>query len=295
MGQSPSSAALPEEWEPLLSNLKRDDIIQASKRVRITEDRTIYLDDEEFDLDEQVPVALAILTNFPHIKDVRFKLVPGRMTEEHFWGSLFSFLRETVEADRVIENIVGKLEVNVEEMCVTSNDNEDALQSSHDANDVASNGEKSVQDIQSFYLNELKAQEEHIHRLQRGLREANLRIRKLGLELHKERKKRIDDGVGSEDGTEYRGTNNDSLQHRDSISSMSSKRPHKGEWILHDDCKEFLKLDDHLKDNLRKEKKKRLDEVLTQMKFILDSDDLKDSYGKWSCCDSEDYSSEGCT
>ncbi len=58
---------------------------------------------------------------------------------------------------------------------------------------------------------------------------------------------------------------------------------------------EFLKLDDHLKENLRKEKEKRINEVLSQMKFILDTDDLKDSYGKWSCCESEDYSAEGCT
>ena len=63
---------------------------------------------------------------------------------------------------------------------------------------------------------------------------------------------------------------------------------------MHEDCMEFLKLDDHLKKNLRKEKEKRINEVLSQMKFILESDELKDSYGKWSCCESEDYSAEGC-
>ena len=64
---------------------------------------------------------------------------------------------------------------------------------------------------------------------------------------------------------------------------------------MHPDCKEFMKLDDHLKENLRKEKEKRLNEVLSQMKFILETDELKDSYGTWSCCGKEEYEAEGCT
>jgi len=316
MGQSPSTAKLPPEWKALLPNIKRDDIIRSAKRVRISEDRTIYLDDEEFDLDDQVPVALAILRDFPHIKDVRFKLVPGRLTEEQFWGGLFGYLQETVEADRVIETVVGKLDnMDVAELQIetkisqSSVDDEPAAaaRSQSEANDDNYNGsDSSSQDnIPPFYLEEFKAQEEYIHRLQRSLREANQKIRKLGLELHKERKKRHSEGVEREGETENGGTNTTSntLQHRDSIgscqrcNSMTSppQRLHKGEWILHDDCREFLKLDDHLKENLRKEKEKRINEVLSQMKFILDTDDLKDSYGKWSCCESEDYSADGCT
>jgi hypothetical protein len=55
-----------------------------------------------------------------------------------------------------------------------------------------------------------------------------------------------------------------------------------------------LELDDHLKHTWRKEKKKRLDEVRSQMKFILDTDNIKDSYGKWSCCGKEEYAANGC-
>lgn len=309
MGQSPSTAKLPSEWKALLPNIKRDDIIRSAKRVRISEDRTIYLDDEVFDLDDRVPVALAILNDFPHIKDVRFKLVPGRLTEEQFWGALFGYLQETVEADRVMEHVVGMLddmdlaEVHIETRISQSSMDDNELAA---ANDNCNSSDNSSQDIPPFYLEEFKAQEEHIHRLQRSLREANLKIRKLGLELHKERKKRHSEGVERKSGTENGGTNTNNgntLQHRDSIGScprcnsmtLPPKRQHKGEWIMHDDCREFLKLEDHLKENLRKEKEKRINEVLSQMKFILDTDDLKDSYGKWSCCESEDYSSEGCT
>jgi len=320
MGQSPSTAKLPEEWNSLLPNIKRDDIIRSAKRVTISsgEDRTIYLDDEEFDLDDRVPVALAILRDFPHIKDVRFKLVPGRMTEEQFWGSLFGYLQETVEADRVVENVVGKLDMDMAELQIetkimqSSVDDDEAAAAtaeslSSEVNDNHNNSsDHSTQDMPPFYVEEFRAQEEHIHRLQRSLREANHKIRKLGLELHKERKKRHSEGVERESNTtENGGTNisDNTLQHRDSIGlcprcnsiKSSPKQLHKGEWILHDDCREFLKLDDHLKENLRKEKEKRINEVLTQMKFILDTDDLKDSYGKWSCCESEEYSAEGCS
>ncbi len=76
--------------------------------------------------------------------------------------------------------------------------------------------------------------------------------------------------------------------------TLAPQTPHKGTWEMHRDCKDFLELDDHLKDNLRKEKQKRLDEVRSQMKFILDTDDIKDSYGKWSCCGEEEYTAKGC-
>ena len=54
-----------------------------------------------------------------------------------------------------------------------------------------------------------------------------------------------------------------------------------------------MKLDDHLNDNLCVQQK-RLNEVLSQMKFILDTDDIKDSYGKWTCCGKEKYDAFGC-
>lgn len=306
MGQATSTAELPPEWQALLPNIKREDIVRSAKRVRISEDRTIYLDDEHFFLDDRVPLALAILRDFPHIKDLRFKLVPGRMTEERFWGALFGYLQETIDVDRVVENVVGKLDLSVAELTsqtnLLHNPNEDDA-NAKSPSEASVNSNNYIEDMPCFYLEEFKAQEEHILQLQRHLREANQKIRKLGLELHKERKKRHSEGV-ERDANENREVNKKDLpQHRDSIGSCPrcnsflspSKRTHKGDWILHDDCREFLKLDNHLKENLRKEKEKRINEVLSQMKFIVDTDELKDTYGHWSCCESEEYSSEGCT
>lgn len=51
-------------------------------------------DDDIFDLDEHVPTALAILTAYPHLKDVRFKLVPGVLKEERYWECIFGILND---------------------------------------------------------------------------------------------------------------------------------------------------------------------------------------------------------
>ena len=52
---------------------------------------------------------------------------------------------------------------------------------------------------------------------------------------------------------------------------------------------EFLSLDEEIKKKLRDGKQKRLQDVHEQMKFILDSDEIQDSRGKWDCCGCETY------
>ncbi len=64
---------------------------------------------------------------------------------------------------------------------------------------------------------------------------------------------------------------------------------HKGTWVRHKESLEFQALDDELKQKLREGKEKRLQDVRDQMVFILDSDDIKDSRGKWDCCSKTQY------
>ena len=121
MGQAPSIAELPPEWDDILANVTREEIVRSSRKkcrvevsqsihiknkterfhvmsiiflhaIFVLKDKSVYLDDDLFDLDAHVPTALAILRAHPHLKDIRFKLVPGRMVEEVFWGGLFGIL-----------------------------------------------------------------------------------------------------------------------------------------------------------------------------------------------------------
>ena len=55
----------------------------------------------------------------------------------------------------------------------------------------------------------------------------------------------------------------------------------RGKWVMDKDCQEFLSLDKETRDKLREAKKKRLDDVREQMKFILDGDDESYSRGYW--------------
>lgn len=325
MGNAPSIAELPPEWADILPNITRQDIISSSRERCKVVGQSVYLDDDLFDLDddEHVPIALAILRAHPQLKDLRFNLVPGRMTEENYWAAIFGILND---GGIDIDDIVGKIdddyetgdedEVNEvllpsvaqsplgsppEELERKGNEKNAKLGRSPIAklerayfdDDDALESNADTKNTQNFYLEEIKAQKDHIAKLQKSLREANHKTRKLAMELHKERTKTHDEGICDEkNGVKDPSGSVASCQRCN--SALTSKRPHKAAWEMHSDCKEFLKLDDHLKENLRKEKEKRLNEVRLQMKFILDTDDIKDSYGKWPCCGKEEYDTEGC-
>lgn len=66
---------------------------------------------------------------------------------------------------------------------------------------------------------------------------------------------------------------------------------HCGKWIMDKESHEFLALDEEIKSKLRDGKKKRLEDVQEQMKFILDSDNVEDSRGRWDCCGKTSYES----
>mmetsp|Transcript_28823 Transcript_28823/g.52711 ORF Transcript_28823/g.52711 Transcript_28823/m.52711 type:complete len:170 (+) Transcript_28823:56-565(+) len=109
MGNAPSIAELPPEWEDILPNITSEDVINSSRRKCRVVDQSVYLDDDLFDLDDDnhVPIALAILRDHPHLKDIRFKLVPGKMTEENYWAALFGILHD---GGIDIEDVVGAIE-----------------------------------------------------------------------------------------------------------------------------------------------------------------------------------------
>jgi hypothetical protein len=70
---------------------------------------------------------------------------------------------------------------------------------------------------------------------------------------------------------------------------------HKGKWTMDKDSLEFLALPEELKSNLRRERQKRLEEVRSTMKFILETDNVQDSHGSWDCCGQTSYNAQGCS
>lgn len=64
---------------------------------------------------------------------------------------------------------------------------------------------------------------------------------------------------------------------------------HVGTWVMDKDSQEFLDYPEEVKENMRKEKQRRLRQVQQDMNFILDSDSIEHSNGHWSCCGGKDY------
>jgi hypothetical protein len=79
---------------------------------------------------------------------------------------------------------------------------------------------------------------------------------------------------------------------RDDDGMIEMKKKHLGKWVMDKEAIEFLSLEEEIKQQLREGKKKRMIELNEQMKFILDSDHIKDSRGKWDCCGIPMYCSE---
>jgi len=211
MGNSPSVAELPIEWQDVLPNITREDIIRSSRKKCRVVNQSVYLDDDLFDLDDDnhVPIALAILRAHPHLKDIRFNLVPGRMTEENYWAAIFGILHDGgIDIDNVVgaidddyetgDEIDESIEIAESDSLVppiaqspTGKPGKERsgklghtliaeLEQAHFANDDALESNADDTNTPPSYLEKIKAQQAHIARLQKSLREANHKTRKVG-------------------------------------------------------------------------------------------------------------------
>lgn len=75
------------------------------------------------------------------------------------------------------------------------------------------------------------------------------------------------------------------------LESMPKPVGHKGKWLVSQDSQDFISYPEEVKENMRREKQKRLRQVQQDMKFILDSDRVEDSNGHWQCCGETTYNS----
>lgn len=78
----------------------------------------------------------------------------------------------------------------------------------------------------------------------------------------------------------------------EALQGQSRPVGHKGEWVMDQDSRDFLSYPEEVKENMRKEKQKRLRQVQLDMKFIIDSDKVEDSNGHWACCGEKTYQSK---
>jgi len=82
------------------------------------------------------------------------------------------------------------------------------------------------------------------------------------------------------------------LQNFKAVSNLT--QTHKGEWKCDKLVQDFFLLDNEVKENLRKEKNRRITLMMKELEWIVDTDDPIQGKGEWSCCKNQTYQSE-CT
>ena len=224
-------------------------------------------------------LALFILKISPILKSIRFKMVPAKISESHFWTAVFYLLLTEEEQlqlhlqiqEQELEQEMKQLQQRAS-LVIDCQDGFDATASNGNgtSNANANGGIKplySPADGQQVHQLLLKKNQEILHLQQRILQLQQ----DLTTALQLKSKPQLQSQSQSE---------NDECTHS-----------HEGKWIVEKESQEFLALDEEIKSKLRDGKEQRLRDVKEQMKFILDSDDVKDSRGKWDCCGSRDYTS----
>jgi len=226
-------------------------------------------------------VAMFILKVSPSIKNFRFKLVPAKLSESNFWNAVFYLIQSrgvlptttatTSEVGVDIDIGIGiGIDIGIDDI-----GSPPPISPTVSAVTTSVRGRSQTNAL----LQQITKLKEQLADLESALEKAS-------------------GGTTPTASATSPSSSSDKDQAavvaKDSTSTTTSKSKHAGTWIMDKESQEFMALDGEIKAKLRDGKQKRLNDVLEQMKFILDSDDEKDSRGKWDCCGATTYRSCYC-
>jgi hypothetical protein len=204
----------------------------------------------------ETDIAVRLNSMSQELAKLRFSMVPSRVKEPAFWESIFTILRE-----RLVEH---NAKFTLTEM--------EAL---HDNEPTTTNGyhhehahPPPTKASSSFPDDEVKTSIVRVepHTLQGQIAHKDLQIAALQHEIEK-------------------------LQAALLKAKEQPPIGHTGAWVADQDSQDFMSYPEEVKDNMRREKQKRMQQVEQDMKFIIDSDKVEDSNGHWPCCGETSYKS----
>jgi hypothetical protein len=261
--------------------------------------------DDDNDNDKEVlhtkmEVALFILKTSPEIKSLRFKLVPSKISECHFWSSVFFILEYFTPNDLgMTETIIPS----TKKKAISSSSTGSSIITTISNSSGGGSGGKKGQDVTTaavvsnvnaaimnskecnsnhrVYKIKIQQQNDELTSLRLQLTKAKKEVLSFQQKQQKQQKQLVVDDV----------TVTDTDTNEATTITNTSINLHAGKWSMSAESNEFISLDEEIKQKLRHGKQKRLHDVLEQMKFIMDSDDVKDSQGKWECCGQTVYDS----
>lgn len=230
------------------------------------------------------------------LSNVRFQLVPSRVKEPIFWQATFQILTNRLRQVHENKNSPSYDTTSQEET-------KQPEQTTTSASVTASpSRRRKDQDVSTKQPPQAKnGQRSIVISPKNGNTKSLQTTNKKGNEKHTKHVTIItttDDpppGLSLEEQLAFRTTQVQELrQQLQQLQKLQepSHSEHTGTWVMDKDSREFLEFPDELKENMRQEKQKRLNEVRAEMKFILDSDNIEDSTGQWSCCGAKEYKME---
>mmetsp|Transcript_10795 Transcript_10795/g.25774 ORF Transcript_10795/g.25774 Transcript_10795/m.25774 type:complete len:526 (+) Transcript_10795:152-1729(+) len=240
------------------------------------------------DDDRTVGLCFRILRLSPTMAKMRFKLVPTKCPEHIFWLALWWILFETYQQEQEQHTLTKnktrttsssnrsssrkkKEDTQGDEACST-------LITPRRLDESNNGGGSTINNSPDQMIFKLRRENERLGWTIDDLR-TEIDDLKKQLNQQEERQQRTPSPQPSKSSEQVDGI----------ASSSSSLGRHAGTWTMDQDSKDFLSYPPELKQNLRHEKTKRLEEIRQQMKFILDSDNVEDTNGRWSCCGQTSY------
>jgi hypothetical protein len=230
-----------------------------------------FQENERDQLSGEAKLAIRLNELLPGLAQLRFRLVPTKMKEDVFWQATLSLLKERLvdynakyghePDDEAQEESPEKGDSTLETPTTPNSSN----------HSIPKNGEIPTE---REFVQQLNAKTLQIRKLKKQIKE-------LQAKLEETTNANSNDTTKTEKGESAPNQNH----HKKNAG-------HTGKWNISHDSQEFLDYPEEVKQNLRNEKQKRLQQVHDEMKFILDSDDIQDTHGKWDCCGQTKYHAE---
>jgi hypothetical protein len=211
----------------------------------------------------EAQLAVKINGRSKELANLRFRMVPSKFNEPIFWEATFTLLKERLVEFNALHQLVVEAEGEdrQHQQLITTKSMESI------ATTVYSFPDDEVDLLDQVDLNDDDDDD------QSSILQAQLALRNSQVVALRQQVKELAKEIA-----------------RMQASTKKEQPPkHKGKWIMEKDSIDFMGYPQELKENMRKEKQKRLQQVKNDMKFILDTDNLEDSNGHWDCCGAAVY------
>ncbi len=235
-----------------------------------------------------------ILRISPTMAKLRFRLVPTKMKEHVFWQALLSILYDTMT--RSTTTTAASKQIGNDDQNNMGAETSSASTTQPDPSPSPLRKKSPSKQNGATASPTPDDHERIIFKLRRKVEKQEWTIQALQKEIYVLKEQQQQQQEQQRQPSESMGPSTDqsasaptSPPGHGQQQNSEPKHQHTGEWVMDQDSIDFLAYPPELKDNLRMEKRKRLQEVKAQMKFILDSDKVEDTNGRWSCCGQTEY------